>query len=117
MNKTNLDKTEAFLVKDDRVLKGPLGRSLCSFVRSYRSLRLIAHALLARSIQRLDHFLRSLPRRKVKFIDTHVTIQYLGRKMSFLHFFLHPMFRTHILKFERQNREHMSFAVFHNGPL
>ena len=37
----------AFLVKDDRVLKGPLGRSLCSFVRTAHS----AHSFRSASLR------------------------------------------------------------------
>ena len=37
----------AFLVKDDSVLKGPLGRSLRSFARTAHSAYLLRNALLA----------------------------------------------------------------------
>ena len=57
----------AFLVKDDCVLKGPLGRSLRFFARTAHSLtrsaalRFATLALLARSVHGLAHSLRSLP--------------------------------------------------------
>ena len=62
----------AFLVKDDRVLKGPLGRSLRSFARTAYSahlLRIATLASLARSIHGLAYSLRSLPRGTVEILE------------------------------------------------
>ena len=53
----------AFLVKDDRVLKGPLGRSLCSITRtshSAHSPRSALLRLLASFTGSLTHFAHSL---------------------------------------------------------
>ena len=58
----NFNFEGAFLVKDDRVLKGPLGRSLRSFART------------AHSIHGLAHSLRSLPRRTVEILDFVFTL-------------------------------------------
>ena len=56
----------AFLVKDDRVLKGPLGCSLRSFART-------AHSL-AHSVQGLAHSLRSLPSATVENLEYVFTL-------------------------------------------
>ena len=61
----------AFLVKEDRVLKGPLGSSLRSFARtahSAHSLRNTTLASLARSVHGLAHSHCSLPRRTVEIL-------------------------------------------------
>ena len=65
----------AFLVKDDRVLKGPLG-SLAMFVRSHRSLRSLASLAcsLACSVHGLAHSLRSLPRGTVENLEYVFTL-------------------------------------------
>ena len=63
----------AFLVKDDRVLKGPLGRSLRSFARTAHSAAL-RFALLARSIHGLAHSLCSLPRGTVENLEYVFTL-------------------------------------------
>jgi len=66
--KNTLPSKGAFLVKDDRVSKGPLGRSLCSFARTAHS------ATLARSVHGLAHSLRSLPRRTVEILEYVFTL-------------------------------------------
>ena len=60
--------------RDNRVLKGPLGRSLRSFARTAHSLRSALLALLARSIHRLAHSLRSLPRGTVEIYESVFTL-------------------------------------------
>ena len=65
----NYQLVGAFIVTDNRVFNGPLGRSLRSFARtthSAHSLRSTPLALLARSIHGLAHSLRSLPRGTVE---------------------------------------------------
>ena len=56
----------AFLVTDNCVLDGPLGRSLHSFARTTNSLPKTTLASLACSIHRLPHSLYSLPRGTVE---------------------------------------------------
>ena len=68
----------AFLVKDDCVLKGPLGRSLRWFARtahSAHSLRSATLASLARSVHGLAHSLRSLPRGTVEIHESVFTLK------------------------------------------
>ena len=55
--------------RDNRVLYGPLGRSLRLFPRS-AALRSASLALLARSVHGLAHSLRSLPRRTVEIPES-----------------------------------------------
>ena len=64
-----IESQGAFLVKDDRVLKGPLGCSLHSFARTAHSAHSLRSALLARSVHGLAHSLRSLPRGTVKILE------------------------------------------------
>ena len=63
----------AFQVKDDRVLKGPLGRSLRSFARTAHSAHSLRSAPL-RSVHRLAHSLRSLPRGTVEILEYVFTL-------------------------------------------
>ena len=63
--------------RDNRVLKGPLGRSLRSFARtahSAHSLRSATLASLARSIHGLAHSLSSLPRGMVEIHESVFTL-------------------------------------------
>ena len=64
--------------RDNRVLKGPLGRSLRSFARtahSAHSLRSAMLASLARSVHGLAHSLRSLPRGTVDIHESVFTLK------------------------------------------
>ena len=63
-----------FLVKEDRVLKGPLGRSLRSFSHSAHSLRSATLALLARSVHGLTYSLCLLPRGTVEILEYMSTL-------------------------------------------
>ena len=64
----------AFLVKDDRVLKGPLGRSLRSFTRTAHSAHSLCSATLASSVHGLAHSLCSLPCRTVEILEYVFTL-------------------------------------------
>ena len=66
----------AFLVKDDRLLKGPLGRSLRSFTRTTYSAHSLCSAPLryARSVHGLAHSLLSLPRETVEIFKYVFTL-------------------------------------------
>ena len=75
----------AFLVRDNRVLNGLLGRSLRSFARTAHSThslrsallrlaRFATLALLARSVHRLAHSHRSLPRGTVEILEYVFTL-------------------------------------------
>ena len=61
----------AFLVRDNRVFNGPLGRSLRSFARTAHSAHSLRSTLLcyARSVHRLANSLRSLPCGTVKILE------------------------------------------------
>ena len=65
---------EPVSTRDNRVLNGPLGRSLRSFARYVRSLAplppLTHSASLARSVHGLAHSLRSLPRGTVEIDES-----------------------------------------------
>ena len=74
-----------FLVTDNRVLNGPLGRSLRSFARTAHSAHSLRSALLryahlatltslARSVHGLAHSLRSLPRGTVEILKYVFTL-------------------------------------------
>ena len=76
-NRASLAYKGAFLVKEDRVLKGPLGSSLRSFARtahSAHSLRNTTLASLARSVHGLAHSLRSLPHGIVEILEYVFTL-------------------------------------------
>ena len=63
-----------FLVADNRVSNGPLGRSLCSFACTPHSAHLLCSASLANSVHRLAHSLSSPPRGMVENLEYVFTL-------------------------------------------